>query len=268
VELLTNDVSDISESDYTELFGNFDSDVDISDVVDENKGYIKGMLDKVASFDRIKLAELLGKKMSGSLVLDNVEEPSGNSKVIYLKNSLADIAYSAFSKVIDNARVVYAESFSEACEEVYYSRIPYCILPIENSDDGRMVSFANLIRKYDLKIIMTCNVTSAGEKVTKFALLKRELSILPCPDKMRGGEYLEIELNLGSKGSLHNVLESASMFGFRFCKMDSLPLQYSENEYYFNIVFEGRGNIDGFICWLEFEVQRYDIIGIYTQLKL
>ena len=94
VELLTNDLSDISESDYTEVFGNFDSDVDISDVVDENKGYIKGMLDKVASFDRIKLAELLGKKISGSLVLDNVEEPSGNSKVIYLKNSLADISVS------------------------------------------------------------------------------------------------------------------------------------------------------------------------------
>ncbi len=256
------------DGDNALLYGSFaEYEPDISEAIDENREYVKGVFNKIISYDRIKSAEILSKKDGKFSVLEHNEE-NEDSKVVYLKNSLADIAYSTFSKVIKNARVVYAESFSEVCEQVYYSRIPYCILPLENSDDGRMASFANLIRKYDLKIVMTCNVESAVEKVTKFALLKREFSIFHCPDTMNDGDYLEIELNLGTNGSLHNVLEAANMFGYRLCKIDSFPLQYSEKEYYFNIVFEGKGNIEGFIYWLEYEVQRYDVIGIYTHLKL
>lgn len=267
--LLENGVLHNGDGDNALLYGSFaEYEPDISEAVDENQEYVKGVFNKIISYDRIKIAEILSKKNGRFSVLEHSEEESRESKVVYLKNSLADIAYSTFSKVIKNARVVYAESFSEVCEQVYYSRIPYCILPLENSDDGRMASFANLIRKYELKIVMTCNVESAVEKVTKFALLKREFSICQCPETMNDGDYLEIELNLGTKGSLHNVLEAANMFGYRLCKIDSFPLQYSEKEYYFNIVFEGRGNIEGFIYWLEYEVRRYDVIGIYTHLKL
>ncbi len=267
--LLADSLSDKSESDYTSLYERYaDDQPDMSDVIDENKEYIKGIFNKVASYDRIKLAELLSKKGNKTLALESAMEQDEIAKVVYLKNSLADIAYSVFSRVIKNARVVYAESFSEVCEEVYYSRVPYCILPLENSDDGRMAGFANLIRKYDLKIVMTCNVESAVEKVTKFALLKRELSVLECPKSTNDGDYLEMEIKLGTKCSLHDVLEAANLFGYKLCKIDSFPLQYSEKEYYFNVVFEGKGNVNGFICWLEFEVQRYDVIGIYTHLKL
>lgn len=267
--LLADTLSAVGESDYSLLYESFtDVEPDFSDVVFENKEYVKGVFSKVMSYDRIRLAELLSKKGATSLTYESAADEDETAKVVYLKNSLADIAYSTFSKVIKNARVVYAESFSEVCEEVYYSRAPYCILPLENSDDGRMASFANLIRKYDLKIVMTCNVESAVEKITKFALLKREFSVLDCPRSMNDGDYLEIELNLGSRGSLHNVLEAADIFGYKLCKIDSFPMQYSEKEYYFNVVFEGRGNIDGFMYWLEFEVQRYDVIGIYKHLKI
>jgi len=266
--LLADNFSASGEGDQSVLYEGFaDLEPDISDVVLENKEYVKGIFGKVNSYDRIKLAELLSKKCGTTLNFESAEEQDETAKIVYLKNSLADIAYSTFSKVIKNARVVYAESFSEVCEEVYYSRVPYCILPLENSDDGRMASFTNLIRKYDLKIVMTCNVESTIEKITKFALLKREFSVIDCPRSMNDGDYLEIELNLGSRGRLHNVLEAADMFGYKLCKIDSFPMQYSEKEYYFNVVFEGRGNIDGFTYWLEFEVQRYDVMGIYTHLK-
>ncbi len=269
IELFSNEMSENNALDYGSFCDRSDCKIGAADdFIDENKEYINGIFDKVKTYDKIKYAEMLSKKDSRALFSENEDAGNDSSKVIYLKNSLADVAYSAFSGVIKNARVVYAESFSEVCEEVYYSRVPFCILPLENSDDGRMVSFRNLIRKYDLKIVMTCNVESAIEKVTKFALLKREISDMKCPSAMNGGEYLELELNLGNERNLHCVLEAAIIFGYTLCKVDSFPVQYSEKEYYFNIVFEGKGNLDAFICWLEFEVQRYDVIGIYTHLKL
>ena len=162
---------------------------------------------------------------------------------------------------------MYESTFTDVCEEVYYSRTPYCILPIENSEDGRMSGFGGMIRKYELKIVMTCNVESASGRMTRFALLKRELSRLKCPPSHSEGEYLEIGLNFGEEQRLHEVLQAASFFGYTLNKIDSLPIYYSENEYYFDVVFKGSGQIKKFLFWLELEVPRYEIIGIYTHIK-
>jgi len=63
------------------------------------------------------------------------------------------------------------------------------------------------------------------------------------------------------------VLEAASFFGYKLNKVDSLPIYYSEKEYYFDIVFKGNGKLKKFLLWLELEVPRYEIIGIYTQIE-
>ena len=122
-------------------------------------------------------------------------------------------------------------------------------------------------RKYGLKIVLTCNVESATGRITKFALLQRELSIRECPSGVSDGEYLEIGFNFGDDEKLTEVIASAKYFGFKLHKVDSLPIYYSEKEYYFDVVFKGKGELKKFLFWLELEVPGYEVIGVYTHIK-
>jgi prephenate dehydratase len=124
-----------------------------------------------------------------------------------------------------------------------------------------------MIRKYELKIVLSCNVESANGKITKFALLKRDITKLTCPETSVVGEYLEIGFNFGEKAKLNEVLTAASYFGFELNKINSLPIYYSEKEYYFDVVFNGEGDLEKLIYWLELEIPRYEILGIYTEIK-
>ncbi len=233
--------------------------------IDENKKYISGVYSSIDLYDKLLMAEIYGKDNTPTLIKSS--EESENSTVAYLKNPLTDIAYSSFSKVLHSARVSYEESFLSVCEAVYYNKVPYCILPIENYEDGRLTGFINMIRKYELKIVLTCNVESANGKITKFALLKRELTKIECKKGISDGEYLEIGFSFGEQSKLHTILLAANFFGFNLNKVDSLPVYYSEKEYYYDVVFSGNGELNKFLYWLDFEFPRYEILGLYTSIK-
>ena len=236
-------------------------------VLDENKSYVSAVKRAIDMFDRLKCVECLSPEKVSSVLNNRPDTDFETDTVVYLKNSLADIAFNKFSKCLLDARVLYEESFAAVCEEVYYSRHPYCILPIENSEDGRLSGFGNMIRKYELKIVLTCNVESANGRVTKFALLKRDIANVDCADCFNEGDYLEIGFHFGEENKLGAVLEAANFFGYSLNKVDSLPIYYSEKEYYFDVVFEGKGEISRFLFWLELEVPRYEIIGIYKHIE-
>lgn len=234
--------------------------------IEENKKYVSSVCAKIKNCDKLLYVDALDEKNICGVLTDTKEDFDVNT-IVYLKNPLTDIAYNSFCKIITDARVLYKESFADVCEEVYYSRAPYCILPLENYEDGRLTGFVNMIRKYELKIVLTCNVENANGKITKFALLKRELTVIECPKSFKEEEYLEIGFNFGQDVGLYEILEAAKYFGYKLNKVDSLPIYYSEKEYYFDVVFSGKGDIKRLIYWLELEMPRYEILGIYTHIS-
>ena len=237
------------------------------DCILDNKKYVDAVFDSVSAYDKLNFAEHSTATSASIFFSYETETQFDADTVVYLKNPLADIAYNNFSKFLNDPRARYEDSFSDVCEEVYYSRAPYCILPTENSEEGRLAAFGNMIRKYELKIVLTYSVENANGKVTRFALLKRELAKIECKSSVSEGEFVEIGLRLGEDQMLHRVLAAANYFGFNLNKIDSLPIYYSEKEYYFDVVFKGNGKLDRFLFWLELEVPGYEIIGIYTQIK-
>ncbi len=239
----------------------------INNCLPVNERYIFAVQSVISLFDKINCVENHCPNNVMKIFDVDSDVSFESDTIVYLKNPLADIAYNNFSKLLKDARVSYEESFDDVCEEVYYSRAPYCILPVENSEEGRLSGFGRLIRKYELKIILTCNVESANGKTTRFALLKRELAVVKCSSNIIEGEYLEIGFNFGESQRLHEVLQAANFFGYRLNKVDSLPIYYSEKEYYFDVVFKGKGELERFLFWLELEVPRYEIIGVYTHIK-
>lgn len=234
--------------------------------IEENRQYVSSVQKNIRLFDRLMYVDKYCKKTSEEVASSSLNTFDKDT-VVYLKNPLTDVAYRTFSKLLNDTRVLYRESFADVCEDVYYNKAPYCILPLENYEDGRLSGFFNMIRKYELKIILTCNVESANGKITKFALLKRDVFKITCPEKIVEGEYLEIGFNFGERSKLQEVLTAAAYFGFDLNKINSLPIYYTEKEYYFDAVFTGKGDIGKLIYWLDLEVPRYEILGIYTEIK-
>jgi len=239
----------------------------VNGALEDNYKYLECVADSISFYDSMICIEKLGTGILDDPASQEPQEQFKYDTIAYLKNSLTDIAFETFSPLLNDARVMYGDSFTDICESVYYSRVPYCILPLENSEDGRLTGFGNMIRKYELKIVLTCSVESSGGRTTKFALLKRDTETINCPENICEGSYLELGFNFGHNNKLHRVIEAAVYFGYELNKIDSFPVYYSDKEYYFDVVFKGNGDHERFIGWLELEVPRYEILGAYKHIK-
>lgn len=111
-------------------------------------------------------------------VLGRIEpiKPTAHGRVVYQHNIYTDEAFLLFSRALPTAKACYSDSFTGVCEQVLDGECEYCILPLENTQDGKLVRFYGLIEKYELKIAMTCKVTTLDNRhSTVFGLCRRGL---------------------------------------------------------------------------------------------
>lgn len=186
------------------------------------------------------------------------EVPDGENEVIsYLKSSYADRAYDRFSQELKDPKVLYGDDFAEVCENVYYGRCTYCILPIENTVDGRLAGFRGLIIKYGLKIASICRVKLGEEGETVFALLKKSLSL-----SHREGELL---FDVRVFGALYPLLTAAEACGMCLIAASSAPGREEAYDLVFHISPQG---FCGFLCFLHLEYPGFIPVGICYELTV
>lgn len=143
----------------------------------------------------------------------------------YMRNLYSDRAFERFSGGVHRLSARYFSSFSAACEEVYYDRCQYCILPLQTTDDGTLSSFYRMIGKYELKIRHICDIpTQDGEATVRYALLRR--GIVPhCP---KNG-YFEASFILPEEVPLGRFLAACEATGARIDRIRSMPLSYADD---------------------------------------
>lgn len=195
-------------------------------------------------------------------------EPAEDGRIIYQKSVFTDTAYLQFAKHLNAPRASYAQSFLEACENVYNGICRYCILPLENTSEGRMISFTKLIDRFGLKIVMTCDVLgNEGTGSTRFALLQRELHT---PDKNDSyeGHYLEIAFHSEMTPTLAELLTAAQLCGLTLSKIHEFPTAEDPERVVYHTVFQiGDALLSTFLLYLAMEVHHHIPVGIYTHLK-
>ncbi len=172
---------------------------------------------------------LLSGKTDSSLIAALLPEgtPFGDAyadgEVAYLPNPFSDTAFHRFEKAIPSLRALHQPSFNAACEEVYHGRAQYCILPLQNTQDGVLTSFAHLIARYELKIFRICDIPSDDEASTvRFALLRR--GIVPYAPKdgfLTLGAVLPEEISIGA------FLCTTDALGARLDHLHTVPLALS-----------------------------------------
>ncbi len=189
--------------------------------------------------------------------------PFETDRIAYLKNAFADLAYSKFSRILPDAVVSYCDDFNAVCEEVSLGRARYGILPLENSADGRLKSFHALLDRYDLKIVLLCEVP-VGQSVTQFALFGRRVAVLDC-GRYRQSSFLELRLHLSRTEELSCVLSAASYYGLRLTRSSSTEREQGAE---FDLIFSlETADVSAFLCYLTLEFPQFEPIGLYTKLK-
>lgn len=151
-------------------------------------------------------------------------EPSARGNIAYQHSIYTDEAFLHFSRVLPTARALYSSSFTGVCEQVFNGVCEYCILPLENTQDGKLVRFFELIQKYELKIELTCSVTTSDNRhSTVFGLCRRGLRWpqLPMPHKDFCFEFLFWQEP--EHVTLGELLTAASACSLTLSRADCLP---------------------------------------------
>lgn len=197
-----------------------------------------------------------GLQAAGTFFDDPPHEES--ETISYMKSSYADDAYTRFSAELRDPKVLYGHDFTEICENVYYGRCAYCILPVENSVDGRLAGFRVLIMKYGLRIARICRVeTGQGEGSTVFALLKKTLA-LPTEE-----EPLSFEFRVTAVGGLLPLFCAADVCGMQTRFVNSVPGESDVYDMAMTIDPEG---FCGFLSFLYLEYPSFIPTGIFGEI--
>lgn len=219
--------------------------------------------------DRARLCMVLGassyhsRGMRKDSFFDEEIAAGLHGKVALVRNSYNELAFSRLSRIITSPKEIFSPSFISACEDVYGNSSEFCILPIENSQSGRLFGFYSMLDRYELKICAVCELDGEvdSEENVKYALVGRSH-----PDRIPKNSRWSFEFSVISEDGLtfSDILRVSEVFGARLTKIDSLPVVYDGGlqKYYFTFSLP-EANIPAFDLFLTEEYARYTVIGMY-----
>ncbi len=242
------------------------------DVNKKEEPYFKRMLSR---FFKYYLCDAIAKKSEAPSLEDIVrlvcgdpaEMPRKKEKnVAFLRSGQAMRAFECFAKPLGGVSAVYESNFVSACESVYSDHATYAIIPIFSTSDGRLNGFYRQIEKYDLSIIMTCDIDSDdGENTTTFALVYKDRLYV----NAQGEPLYECKINLDDLNMLADLADAAAYFGAELYSTEALPMAFSGRNNTFSLIFGlGHANLGGFFTYLALEYPQTATVGIYTKLIL
>ena len=194
-------------------------------------------------------------------------DESARGRVAYVKNNFTSSAYLIFSKLIPSPRCAYFDSFDLICEDVHSGESEFCILPVETSTDGKLISFYSMIDRYELKILSICTVEHpGGSNFTKFALLGRSLKF-PSAESTSGLKFeLRISQSLSDDTYISQIICAADVCGVALRRINSMPLPYSDSMISYYAVFDlNRSDLKTFLTYLTLECPQCYAMGIYFE---
>lgn len=203
------------------------------------------------------------RKISDFLQPSVFELDTGN--IACFKNAAFDKAYRSLSKYIPSSDINYYTDFNSVCEAVYDGKADHCILPIENSTDGRLDGFYNLISKYELFICLASDVMSDDENAkTRFALCGKNTEPL-ISSKKESERYAEIYIRYDKENTISDIMFYSDFFGIKTVKADCVPSPYSDGEYDVHVTaFAKESELVRLFLLFFLKQIRYSVFGIYA----
>ncbi len=231
---------------------NYNKQLSVADTVN----FATMILDTVDSSDALFGARLLESDINATLPED--------IRIVYRKARGTDIAYEKFVSLIPDARVMYKDTFTAVCDAVALDEADMCILPYENSDDGKLNSFYRLIESFDLKIAASCKVKSLGrDDMTRYLLLSKNLAGLSA---VSGVTDFELLISDRDDNSLTRVMSAAHILGLTVRSIDTVKTEGNLNVFDLRVASKKKFLIDRFILFLKLEEMEFSPLGLFAQI--
>ncbi len=192
---------------------------------------------------------------------------SGKKKsvtIAFLDNPASREALAELEKLFDECRGETYYDFSSVCEAVHDQHADMCILPIENSVDGRLTGFYNLISKYELFTVSVCDVMNYDTSVrTRFSLLSSEPMCYFVSDEI----CCVMQFELNRQNTLASVVSVAEHFGVYCAGVSSIPEPHVTQDFKGVFNFEGkRQDMSAFLFFLYLTSASFILQGIYDKI--
>ena len=153
-------------------------------------------------------------------------------KISYMRNKFTDKAFDKFAKFVNDAKLIYSDSFEDSCTDTYNGICEYCILPTASSSDGKLKAFYRLIEKYDLHVAASTEIRD-GDNVTTVSLISRDTDITKLGDDVKG-RMLELGLSCDNTSDLGGIISLADSYGMKLAGIDS---KNSDDGVFFTLLF-------------------------------
>ncbi len=238
----------------------------------ENRFRLVTHLKLVDAFDKFVFSDLLfaeltkrGLKLSESAFLS---EKRGNGIIAYVKNPLGDEAFDVFSEEINDARLKYCRSISEAAKYVSGGECEFALLPLEERGGSRLASVMELVFKEDLRIASVTPVFGfEGDADMKFALVSKNYSLPTIEDG--DDRYLEIRMRADASIPLSELFVATDALGINIYRINTISFETDEGKIpYYSIVFRDDGaDFSGLLLYLTLFAGAYTTVGLYKNLE-
>lgn len=189
-----------------------------------------------------------------------------NYNIAYVDNRFSTKAYSIFESHLKNSKGYVYQSFNEMCDSVEAGLCNCCIVPIENTIDGKLLTFYSLMDRFDIKISMVCDIEAEdGSERTRYALLKYHLSK---PNSIDNKIYYEFNHTSSNEIEIAKIIEAAVLCGLTVSRVDSLPLIHNDSNFIMHTVVCGNKNdILNYLVYLSIYVPQFNTIALYSLVK-
>ena len=256
----------------------FDPEYDNERFAPENAGELRSLYSTISLAERLIIfrritSRLYSNKKAYLKSLFGVSSPSEDraDKIAYLKNSYNDAAYIAFADHLDSPKSYYAQSVSEICEAVNGGHCEFCILPIETSNEGKLLSFYRSIIKWGLKINLVYDMQSrSGDEYTRYALLSRDVySGIKASNARNKEQYFDFLVTAKDGLSISEITMAAELCSLDVASIDTIKAtsERGKPEGYFCLSLKiYKGDFNTFLSYLAVDCPDFIPLGIYTRI--
>ena len=239
----------------------------LENVLDENKALSRA---KLAADESAYIADFCKKvtaslkisaklRATPALFVNNDGERTVGGKVAFSESKMLTSAFEEFRKSDSALLPSYVHSFSDACEDVYSGACQWCILPIENSRDGALLTVYNLIERFELGISRVCNVTN-DDLTTKFALLCSGVHGII---EMQGKQNIVLRMPIRDSITWSRIYTGASVIDIDIVKTVAVPLGYTDGYAHICTFCADGESLFAFLLFLSTVRADFTLIGAY-----
>lgn len=261
------------ESALRHIVSELCADADVMSACEELPSLFKELVGKLSPNEEILLYEemtrspRLASAMRIAFAVGSLDSAQAGShgRIACVKNDFNNSALARLSYAVTNSKPRFVSSFLESCEAVTDGECEFCILPIENASDGRMLGFYSMIDRYELKICYACDIDDEQTGTVRYALLSR---CCPEPAEKRKSEVFIFEFSVISDNGafMSDMLAVAEKCGALPISIDCSPLPYDSRLKRYLLSFRTSAHSSLLLrAFLSSNYHNYTPIGLYPE---